>query len=606
MELPKRRTQWYNLSGYVTKGEAIRKRIDGKDYEIVRFQGEHENEFCVYELKNEVYDGRAQLFDDGVLKMAWIMKDGKREGHIYLYDKGRLCKESRWNYLESEDEEKWIVNNKDKQVMVISDCKSNRPLYVGGFNDQMEREGYGMEYSDGSMKWSGYWKKDELIHIHQRVLSEDEMIEYGGEKTDNNWNVLDRRPVYRGGFVYDREKNRLLRHGFGCILNEWNGVCIKEGEWNMGVQVETNQVELKNGRYNEGETDESLRMVSSGFVSLPKGENSNIALHFPDGVWNIEPNSYIEKDINEWKIFSLPNLRQLVIGDGCFRFVTQFVLSELNELETVTIKKKCFCTRAKLTYYIQYSIFSISNCQRFRELRLDNDVFYSCETFELCNLPSLLTVSIGNRSFQYACYCKLNGIPSLKKLDIGNNCFKDNYFFELDGYNELESVRIGNKSFTIAPDRWLYYFQCGKYPDARGGFKLTNCSSLKDLHIGDDTFSWYRHISWSNLPSLESISIGNNCFRYVTEFHLVGLDELDTLQIGNNCFIPVTNPFDLTASEFRVSDCPQLCRIEVGQYSFYHFKSFVLKNNPSLSNIQLDDNVSKGCETIIFEGTDDE
>ena len=54
------------------------------------------------------------------------------------------------------------------------------------------------------------------------------------------------------------------------------------------------------------------------------------------------------------------------------------------------------------------------------------------------------------------------------------------------------------------------------------------------------------------------------------------------------------------------SDCPQLCRIEVGQYSFYHFKSFVLKNNPSLSNIQLDDNVSKGCETIIFEGTDDE
>ena len=272
----------------------------------------------MYEVKDREYNGRAQLFDDGILKMAWRMNNGIREGHVYMYDKGRLLKESQWNWLESEEEERWIENDKEKQVLVIRNCKSNQLMYVGEHNDKMEREGYGIEYTNGSLKLSGYWLNDELIHIHQRVLNKKEMIEYGGEKTEKNLNVLDRRPIYIGEFKFDKEKNRVLRHGFGCILDEYYGVCIKENKWNIGMEQEPNPMKLKNGRYKEGETDESMRMISSGHVYIANGKSRALITHPSTEVINITSNSFIGSEITELKIVSFPHLKQLLIDNKCF------------------------------------------------------------------------------------------------------------------------------------------------------------------------------------------------------------------------------------------------------------------------------------------------
>ena len=55
------------LDGYMTKGNTVQKLYGGKEYEIERYQGEHANEYCVYEIKNGVRDGTAELFDDGMM-----------------------------------------------------------------------------------------------------------------------------------------------------------------------------------------------------------------------------------------------------------------------------------------------------------------------------------------------------------------------------------------------------------------------------------------------------------------------------------------------------------------------------------------------------------
>ena len=47
----------------------VRKSVRGKEYEIERYQGDHANEYCVYEVKDGVRDGTAELFDNGMVKM---------------------------------------------------------------------------------------------------------------------------------------------------------------------------------------------------------------------------------------------------------------------------------------------------------------------------------------------------------------------------------------------------------------------------------------------------------------------------------------------------------------------------------------------------------
>ena len=578
--------------------------MEGKEYEIVTFQGKHENEFCVYEVKDEEYNGRAQLFDDGILKMAWRMNNGIREGHVYMYDKGRLLKESQWNWLESEEEERWIENDKEKQVLVIRNCKSNQLMYVGEYNDKMEREGYGIEYTNGSLKLSGYWLNDELIHIHQRVLNKKEMIEYGGEKTEKNLNVLDRRPIYIGEFKFDKEKNRVLRHGFGCILDEYYGVCIKENKWSMGMEQEPNPMKLKNGRYKDGETDESMRMISSGHVNIANGKSRDLITHPSTEVINITSNSFIGSEITELKIVSFPHLKQLLIDDKCFAHMTRFLLDELNELEIVRVGRgdysHCFFQ------YVQDNVFTISNCAKLKELTVGDYVFSECETVELNNLPSLRVLSVGSTSFQFACSFKLTSIPSLKEMVIGDNCFKNVTSFEMDGYNELECVKIGDNSFTLS----LYSSQNNGYEKLVtrcGEFKLENCISLKQLQIGNGVFSWYSSIILSNVPSLKSIIIKNECYKLVSHFVIDGLIKLESITIGRACFSYSSNNsnYYTRGGEFALSNCPKVKRIELSPDSFNLYTSFELKNNPSLTTLQLGTDTFQYCQSVIFEGISD-
>ena len=97
------------------------------------------------------------------------------------------------------------------------------------------------------------------------------------------------------------------------------------------------------------------------------------------------------------------------------------------------------------------------------------------------------------------------------------------------------------------------------------------------------------------LARLKRIEIGNVCYRHVREFVIDGLDSLESVKIGERCFGIDDRRYIYDIC--RITNCPILRQLEIGNYSFRDFKSFELSNLNSLQSI----NFGKCC-FIYAEG----
>ena len=100
----------------------------------------------------------------------------------------------------------------------------------------------------------------------------------------------------------------------------------------------------------------------------------------------------------------------------------------------------------------------------------------------------------------------LSKYPKLKSVTIGDNCFMYTIEVIITGLNELESVVIGENSFTMMKDSF------GN--NSTRSFHLKNCPVLKELKIGDYSFSDYSVCETESIPSVETIEMGDYSFRY--------------------------------------------------------------------------------------------
>ena len=102
---------------------------------------------------------------------------------------------------------------------------------------------------------------------------------------------------------------------------------------------------------------------------------------------------------------------------------------------------------------------------------------------------------------------------------------------------------------------------------------------------------------------LQSITIGNHCFQNVRAFVLDGLEKLESVKIGSQCF----NISSLCDDGIcRITNCPNLTQLEIGDWSFEDFKLFKLSNVNSLQSIQFGDNCFPYAETCILKGEHEE
>ena len=104
---------------------------------------------------------------------------------------------------------------------------------------------------------------------------------------------------------------------------------------------------------------------------------------------------------------------------------------------------------------------------------------------------------------------------------------------------------------------------------------------------------------------------GENSFQNVRDFVLDGMPNLESVKIGKGCFR--INWREERDGVCRITNCPNLCQLQIGDKSFQYFKSFELSNVNSLQSIEFGDccfscsdfslkgecNLKKSCIIII-------
>ena len=381
------------MDGYFT--ERIEKRVvNCEDVEIVTYQGEHCDEYLVREVRS----GRCSLFYKGIVQLSWKEVDGVRAGGFTLYKNGMALRSEDWSGQGGEVH-RCIENCKNGLELVI---KGDGVVYRGGFDavESMKREGRGMEFDEESGRElrCGVWKSDELFQIEKECESEEVMIEYTIDEGMENVSLLNRHPVYEGGYVFDEEKRELLRNGEGCEIE--GGVAVKEGTWERGELKES--VELFDGWYVKREGKEVFdwgRREEIHNWNEWKNVNKRVTeLVIPSNCCN-------EAEFSLFDVSGLKWLKSIEIGDECFESVKEVKLIGLNELERVVIGQNSF-TKKKGSYGNDPTRhFYLKNCERVRELKIGCFSFSDYTVCEIENVNSLEVIEMGtmnNNSYNFS------------------------------------------------------------------------------------------------------------------------------------------------------------------------------------------------------------
>ena len=98
-------------------------------------------------------------------------------------------------------------------------------------------------------------------------------------------------------------------------------------------------------------------------------------------------------------------------------------------------------------------------------------------------------------------------------------------------------------------------------------------------------------LSTNSFNQLKSITIGSSCFQNIREFVLDGLESLKSVKISGNCFRISGKERD--DGVCRVTNCPNLRQLEIGNESFVDFQSFELSNLNSIQSIKFGDSCFK-------------
>ena len=372
---------------------------------MTTFQGEHCDEYAVKDKKS----GECCLYRKGVLELSWREENGRKTGGFTVYEKGKALGKENWLSVLSGEERRYIENNVKEVGMIIRRGKENHVVYRGGFDNEesMKREGEGYAYDEesGRVLVHGVWKNDELFQILQEFESESEMIEYEviGEE---NVSVLNRRPVYEGGYTYNELSDKYVRHGKGNEIDLSSGVANSECEWSNG-EVK-NRVELFGGWYVKGREEDSL---IQGIVETWSADIHN------EVEWNsldrnvfeivVSSNCCNEKSMKVLDLSELKYLRRIEIGNGCFEYVDEVKMAGLNELESVEIKKNGRTRHKNGCGNDPNRHFYLKNCPKLKSLKMGRYSFSDYTVCEIENVNALEVIEIGDvdkksRNFAYA------------------------------------------------------------------------------------------------------------------------------------------------------------------------------------------------------------
>lgn len=436
-----------DLSDYIPKGDPVINVVKWNTYAIQYYEDEHGDEYTVMELENDIPNGHAQLFKNGVMQLSWSMSGGKRNGSFTLYLEGQAYCTSTWKYLEESKRTgfvKSIYNDPSGKLLLMENVVETGIItFKGEYDKNQKREGFGIEYDEGTglPLRCGYYIADKLFRIsaefqHSNTASKSSsflkctksiMIEYGGnENADNVSDLSVRHPVYIGDYEYDDLGFKFIRVGCGRTISPTTGICDRA----LGFFGDDQSSTLYHGWYHRGIGDRSLRsfVISESDASAPskhQGSSSSSSTSAPADPSKIILCSGLSLDVNQMieeftssdfyynSLFSdelkatlrfenMPCLKSIKIGNYSFQGIRSFIVSGLSKLTRIQIGAQC--------------------CRYFNEAKK-----YKFERndghFIITGCGLLSSITIGNNSFCDYNYLKLSSLDSLTMLNFGENCF---------------------------------------------------------------------------------------------------------------------------------------------------------------------------------------
>jgi len=123
------------------------------------------------------------------------------------------------------------------------------------------------------------------------------------------------------------------------------------------------------------------------------------------------------------------------------------------------------------------------------------------------------------------------------------------------------------------------------------GLNLKNSLLIEVLIVGDGLYNddcgdiSKMKMDLSEFKKLKRIELGNKCFKHVREFVVDGLESLESVKFGRHCFRISWE--ERNDGLCRITNCPNLRQLEIGNNCFFDFKSFELSNVNSLQSIEF-------------------
>ena len=398
----------YGSAKFVYKGSSV--------YSLQCFEGEHEDE---YTLKK---DNKVYLFQNGIMKMAWEEdEDGTLIGDFTRFENGRVAFIQAFDNILDQEDFCRIANHVKGERMEIYSHESGKLIYYGEFNENRERDGWGIEYDEesGKMLLEGVWKKNKLVEILRKIEGTT-MIEF--KENGDNIIASNRIPMYIGGFVYDESKELFLRNGRGYWIDEETRIATREVEWKDGVEVSGR--DLYDGWYTQSTKPIQIPKpkpkpkIKPILIPKPEPVQTTKSIHIRSSnsvnintldieVTDLVIDSYCHTSVNYLDFSKFERLRSIEIKDYCFSSVRSFRIDGLSRLKSLKIGANSFTEVFLSDWNSNWqgaiekgkktdSSFRISNCEKLVSIEIGEFSFFDHGgSFELVNLPSLSSISIG-------------------------------------------------------------------------------------------------------------------------------------------------------------------------------------------------------------------
>ena len=217
-----------------------------------------------------------------------------------------------------------------------------------------------------------------------------------GERWEGD--VLNNQP-YGWGVLYDKEGEKMYE-GFRigkvnvCYGTQYYSDIQKvnyvgewcEGKrWGRGIQYDRHGNTVFDGEWVNDEQAETTVTITDGNGLF---FNHLEVLIVSEGCCNG----------NEWKAFDvslIPCLRELQVGNHCFRCVEEVRMVGMNVLEKVVIGNVCFTSQEGCIVIGTKNSFFLKDCARLRELKIGSNCFNEYSVCEIEDLPLLEVIEVG-------------------------------------------------------------------------------------------------------------------------------------------------------------------------------------------------------------------